>query len=68
MGSREAAKDMKKITIEELSCVVDVAFLLRFLRGLLVNFGAATCKQGCKQIVNINATFASSRLRVKCIE
>lgn len=44
--------------------------LLTYLRlmnlplGLLINFGAATFKQGCKRIVNNHQDFAPSRLRV----
>jgi len=44
--------------------------LLTYLRllglslGLLINFGAATFKDGCRRIVNNHASFASSRLRV----
>ena len=44
--------------------------LLSYLRllqqplGLLINFGAATFKEGVKRIVNNHTAFASSRLRV----
>jgi GxxExxY protein len=44
--------------------------LLTYLRlmhlplGLLINFGAATFKEGVKRIVNDHRDFASSRLRV----
>ncbi len=44
--------------------------LLTYLRllesplGLLINFGAATFKEGCKRVVNHHTSFASSRLRV----
>ncbi len=44
--------------------------LLTYLRllhqplGLLINFGAATFKEGIKRIVNDHTNFASSRLRV----
>lgn len=38
--------------------------LLNFPLGLLINFGAATFKEGCKRIVNQHTNFASSRLRV----
>lgn len=44
--------------------------LLTYLRllglplGLLINFGAATFKGGCKRVVNQHSDFASSRLRV----
>ncbi len=38
--------------------------LLNFPLGLLVNFGAATFKEGVKRIVNNHTSFATSRLRV----
>jgi GxxExxY protein len=44
--------------------------LLTYLRlldlplGLLINFGAATFKEGVKRVVNGHSDFASSRLRV----
>jgi len=44
--------------------------LLTYLRllnlpiGLLINFGAATFKEGAKRVVNNHRNFASSRLRV----
>ncbi len=38
--------------------------LLVFPLGLLINFGAATFKEGVKRIVNGHQNFASSRLRV----
>ncbi|MEX1117383.1 MAG: GxxExxY protein [Terrimicrobiaceae bacterium] len=38
--------------------------LLHLPLGLLINFGAATFKEGCKRIVNGQQSFASSRLRV----
>ena len=38
--------------------------LLRLPLGLLINFGAATFKQGIKRIANNHQDFASSRLRV----
>ena len=38
--------------------------LLEFPLGLLINFGSATFKEGCKRIVNQHTNFASSRLRV----
>lgn len=41
--------------------------LLNLSIGLLINFGAATFKDGCKRIVNNHPTFASSRLRVSRI-
>ena len=47
--------------------------LLTYLRltkqplGLLMNFGAATFKEGLKRVVNHHTNFASSRLRVNQI-
>ncbi|WCJ59530.1 hypothetical protein NXS98_17720 [Fontisphaera persica] len=38
--------------------------LLGLSRGLLINFGAPTFKDGCRRIVNHHPSFASSRLRV----
>jgi GxxExxY protein len=38
--------------------------LLKLPLGLLINFGAATFKEGCKRIVNGPQSFASSCLRV----
>ncbi len=32
--------------------------------GLLMNFGAPTCRVGCRRIVNNHTDFAASRLRV----
>jgi iron complex transport system substrate-binding protein len=38
--------------------------LLHLPIGLLINFGSASFKEGCKRIVNNHQDFASSRLRV----
>ena len=38
--------------------------LFNFPLGLLINFGAATFKEGIKRIVNNHRNFAASRLRV----
>lgn len=38
--------------------------LLKLPLGLLINFGSATFKEGCKRVVNNHQSFASSRLRV----
>jgi iron complex transport system substrate-binding protein len=38
--------------------------LLKLPLGLLINFGAATFKEGIKRIANDHTNFASSRLRV----
>lgn len=42
--------------------------LLNLPLGLLINFGAATFKEGVKRIVNNHRDFASSRLRVNQAE
>ena len=63
------------IVLAELKSVENLApvhskQVLTYLRllglplGLLINFGAATFKEGCKRIVNGPQSFASSRLRV----
>ncbi len=56
-------------SVENLAAVhsKQVLTYLRLLRkplGLLINFGAATFKEGIKRIVNDHKDFASSRLRV----
>ena len=38
--------------------------LLKLPLGLLINFGAATFKEGCKRIVNGPQSYESSRLRI----
>ena len=48
--------------------------LLTYLRltkqplGLLINFGAATLKEGLRRVVNEHTSFASSRLRVNQVQ
>ncbi len=64
---RIAGEDAK--SVEQLAPVhaKQVLTYLRFLNmplGLLVNFGAATFKEGVRRIVNGHTDFASSRLRV----
>lgn len=64
----------EKLVVElksvETLATVHFKQLLTYLRlldlplGLLVNFGSATFKEGCKRVVNGPQTFASSRLRV----
>ncbi len=44
--------------------VITYLRLLNLPLGLLMNFGAATFKEGVKRIVNNHSNFASSRLRV----
>jgi GxxExxY protein len=39
--------------------------LMNLPLGLLMNFGAATFKEGVRRIVNNHTDFASSRLRVR---
>lgn len=39
--------------------------LMNLSLGLLINFGAATFKEGVRRVVNGHANFASSRLRVQ---
>ena len=39
--------------------------LLNLPVGLLINFGAATFKEGAKRVVNNHRDFAASRLRVR---
>ncbi|MFZ4986721.1 MAG: GxxExxY protein [Blastocatellia bacterium] len=39
--------------------------LLQLPLGLLINFGAATFREGCRRIVNNHQEFTSSRLRVR---
>ena len=41
--------------------------LLKLPLGLLINFGAATFKEGIKRVVNNHRDFATSRLRVNSI-
>ena len=59
-------------SVERLS-PVHAKQLLTYLRlaqqplGLLMNFGAATFKEGLHRVVNQHTTFASSRLRVNQI-
>ena len=54
----------------EILAPVHAKQLLTYLRllhlpiGLLINFGAATFKEGVKRVVNNHKDFASSRLRV----
>jgi GxxExxY protein len=59
--------DLKSV---EILAPIHSKQLLTYLRlldlrlGLLINFGAATFKEGIKRIVNKHANFASSLLRV----
>lgn len=67
---RENNAAAAQLNVEELSnIVVDAAFHLHCdlgpgPLGLLINFGAATFKEGVKRIANNHHDFASSRLRV----
>ena len=70
--SREARENnatARQLNVEELSTIHPKQLLtyLRLMRlplGLLINFGAATFKEGIKRIANHHPDFASSRLRV----
>ena len=44
--------------------VITYLRLLNLPLGLLINYGAATFKEGCKRIVNQHTELASTRLRV----
>ena len=52
-------------SVEKLAPVhVTYLRLLNLSVGLLINFGAATFKEGIRRVVNKHQDFASSRLRV----
>jgi GxxExxY protein len=57
-------KSVEKIAPVHAKQVLTYLRLLNLPLGLLINFGAATFKEGCKRIVNGRQDFASSRLRV----
>jgi len=57
-------KSVETITPVHGKQVLTYLRLLRLPVGLLINFGAATFKEGVKRIVNNHLDFASSRLRV----
>ena len=57
-------KSVEMISTVHSKQVLTYLKLLNFPLGLLINFGAATFKEGCKRIVHQHTNFASSRLRV----
>ncbi len=57
-------KSVEKLTPVHSKQVLTYLRLLDLPLGLLINFGAATVKEGIKRIVNNHREFASSRLRV----
>lgn len=57
-------KSVEKLAPVHSKQVLTYLRLLDLPLGLLINFGAATVKEGIKRIVNNHRDFASSRLRV----
>lgn len=57
-------KSVEKLASVHTKQVLTYLRLLNLPLGLLINFGAATFKEGIKRIVNNHQDFASSRLRV----
>lgn len=57
-------KSVEKLAPVHGKQVLTYLRLLDLPLGLLINFGAATFKEGIKRIVNNHQDFASSRLRV----
>lgn len=57
-------KSVEKIAPIHAKQVLTYLRLLNLPLGLLINFGAATFKEGCKRIVNGPQNFVSSCLRV----
>lgn len=57
-------KSVEKLAPVHTKQVLTYLRLLNLPLGLLINFGAATFKEGCRRIVNGHQDFASSCLRV----
>lgn len=57
-------KSVEKLAPVHSKQVLTYLHLLNLPLGLLINFGAATFKEGCKRIVNGQQDFVSSCLRV----
>ncbi len=57
-------KSVEKLTPVHFKQILTYLRLLDLPLGLLINFGAAMFKEGCKRIVNGKQNFTSSRLRV----
>ena len=58
-------KSVENLAAVHAKQVLTYLRLMKLPLGLLINFGAATFKDGCERIVNGQQSFASSRLRVK---
>ena len=57
-------KSIENISPAHLKQLLTYLRLMRLPLGLLINFSAATFKDGIKRVVNEHRNFASSRLRV----
>ncbi len=57
-------KSVEKLAPVHSKQVLTYLRLLKFPLGLLLNFGAATFKEGCRRILNGEQSFVSSCLRV----
>jgi iron complex transport system substrate-binding protein len=57
-------KSVENLVLVHSKQVLTYIRLLKMPIGLLINFGAATFKEGIKRIANNHQNFASSRLRV----
>ena len=57
-------KSVENLVLVHSKQVLTYIRLLKMPLGLLINFGAATFKEGIKRIANNHQDFASSRLRV----
>jgi len=61
-------KSVEKLAPVHSKQVLTYLRLLNLPLGLLLNFGAATFKEGCKRIVNGDQDFVASRLRVNQVK
>ncbi len=57
-------KSVENLASVHFKQVLTYLRLMNLPVGLLINFGCATFKEGCKRVVNHHTAFASSRLRV----
>jgi iron complex transport system substrate-binding protein len=58
-------KSVETLALVHKKQVLTYLRLMEMPLGLLINFGAATFKEGVRRIVNNHTDFASSRLRVR---
>jgi iron complex transport system substrate-binding protein len=58
-------KSVQTLALVHKKQVLTYLRLMEMPLGLLINFGAATFKEGVRRIVNNHTDFASSRLRVR---